>query len=296
MKITASLVKELRERTGAGMMECKKALEAASGDLQAAIEIMRKSGQTKAALKGNRIAAEGVIVIKISEDRKKAIMLEVNCETDFAARDRGFIEFAELIATRGLTTQVVDLDQLLSASLDSEQTILEMRENLVAKIGENITVRRVKIINASGSGSISSYLHGNGRIGVLVELSGTNPDLGKDLAMHIAACKPVAILPEELPETLLKKEREIYLAQLVDTDKPAEIVEKIVVGRIQKFISEITLVKQSFIKNPDISVEDLLKQSNAQIIGFARFEVGEGIEKKESDFAAAVKAQIESTK
>jgi len=294
MMITASLVKELREHTGAGMMECKKALEEAKGNLETAITIMRKSGQAKAAKKVDRVAAEGVILIKISSDNKRAVMVEINCETDFAARDRYFLEFASVVAQKALDAQIAELDKLLIATLDSGQTIIEMREALVAKIGENISIRRVKALNVSGDGSINSYIHGNGRIGVLVGLSVVNSELGKDIAMHVAACKPIALMPEEFPADLLVKEKEIYLAQLRDSGKPPEILEKIVAGRIQKLVSESVLIKQPFVKDPDITVENLLQKFNARVLGFARFEVGEGIEKKETDFATEVEAQVES--
>ena len=296
MTITASLVKELREHTGAGMMECKKALEEAEGNLENAISIMRKSGQAKAAKKIDRIAAEGIIVIKISNDNKRAIMIEVNCETDFAARDRSFLEFANVIAQKGLDMQVADLDKLLATTLDNGQTVLQMREALIAKIGENINIRRVKSLNVPGDGSINSYIHGNGRIGVLLGLSVVNSELGKDIAMHVAACKPIALSPEEFPRALLEKEKEIYLAQLRDSGKPAEILQKIVAGKIQKLISESVLIKQPFVKDPDATVENLLQKFNAGVLGFERFEVGEGIEKKETDFATEVKAQVDSKK
>lgn len=296
MIISAALIKELREQTGAGMLECKKALEEAAGNIEAAISIMRKSGQAKAAKKIDRIAAEGVIMIKTSNDSKKAIMLEINCETDFAARDSSFLEFANAVAAKGLDAEAMDLDKLLAVTMCDGQTVAEMRDGLVAKIGENIGIRRVKTIVMDESGSINSYIHGNGRIGVLVELSTTNAELGKDIAMHVAACKPAALFPEELPAALISREKEIYLAQLQDSGKPAEILEKIVLGKIQKFISESVLVKQAFVKDPDITVEALLKQANAQVLSFTRFEVGEGIEKKETDFAAEVMAQVEAKK
>lgn len=295
MTITANLVKELREQTGAGMMECKKALEEAKGNLEAAITVMRKSGQTKAAKKIERIAAEGVIVIKTSADNKKAIIVEINCETDFAARDHAFLEFADTVATIGLKNEVTELDKLLILPVANGQTVMTLRENLVAKIGENINIRRIKTLLLT-SGAINSYLHSNGRIGVLVGLSIVNPELGKDLAMHIAACKPLAILPEELPHELLQKEKEIYMAELQGSGKPQEILEKIVTGRLQKFVSEMALVKQPFVKNPDITIENLLKGGNAKILSFVRFEVGAGIEKKVADFAAEVKAQTEAKK
>lgn len=294
--ITAALVKELREHTGAGMMECKKALEEAGGVLEAAITIMRKSGQAKAAKKGGRIAAEGVIVIKISDDNKKAVILEINCETDFAARDRSFLEFADVVALKALAADAVDLEKLLNLVLDNGQSVGVMRDNLVATIGENINIRRVKMLSVSGVGSIGSYIHGNGRIGVLVGLTATNPVISKDIAMHIAAINPQAILPEEMPAAIVAREKEIYLAQLQDSGKPAEILEKIVSGRIQKFISESVLVQQAFVKDPDITVGDLLKQANAQVVNFVRFEVGDGIEKKETDFAAEVEAQVAAKK
>lgn len=287
MIITASLVKELRERTGAGMMECKKALEQAQGDIEAAIVAMRKSGQAKAAKKAGRIAAEGAVAIKVSSDGKEAIMVEVNCETDFVARDHNFVEFLNAVAAKGLAATAVNLDDLLAVTLDDGKTIAQTREDLVAKIGENINVRRMKLITTQGT--IGSYVHSNGRIGVLVELSTASLELSKDIAMHIAASKPIVVLPEELPKDLLEKEKEICLAQVEASGKPPAILEKMIVGRMQKFINEATLVKQPFVKNPDITVTDLLKQTNAKVLSFARFEVGEGIEKKEADFAAEVK-------
>ncbi len=296
--ITASLVKELREHTGAGMMECKKALEEANGNLEAAITIMRKSGQAKAAKKVNRIASEGVIAVKISSDNKNAVMVEINCETDFVSRDKSFLEFTEMVANQALKAQVSDLEELFAITLVNGKTIQETREDLVAKIGENINIRRIKFMSIDGDGMIGSYIHGNGRIGVMVGLSVINPELAKDLAMHVAASKPTAILPEDLPPALIAGEKEIYAAQLQaqDVKKPPEILEKILSGRVQKFISEITLIKQAFVKNPDITVETLLQQAKAKIYNFTRFEVGEGIEKKETDFAAEVMAQVEAKK
>lgn len=296
MIISASLIKELREQTGAGMMECKKALEEAQGDLEAAVVIMRKSGQAKAAKKGDRIAAEGAVVAKISADGKAAIILEVNCETDFAARDSGFLEFARMVADKGLDARVASLDQLLSLPMGDGQTVNELRDSLVAKIGENINIRRVQSIAVAADGCISSYVHGNGRIGVLTVLSVVNAELGKDIAMHIAACKPAAITPEELSVSFIDKEREIYLAQLQDSGKPAAMLEKIVEGKIQKLIGESVLIKQPFVKNPDVSIGNLLNQANASILSFVRFEVGEGIEKREVDFAAEVQAQVDAKK
>lgn len=290
MIITASLVKELRERTGAGMMECKKALAEANGDIEAAIIAMRKSGQAKAAKKAGRIASEGVIAIKVSSDGKTAIMVEVNCETDFVARDSNFLEFVNLIATKGLAAMVRNLEDLSILSVVGDKTVAQMREDLVAKIGENINVRRICLITTSGI--IGNYVHNNNRIGVLVEMVGGNFELGKDIAMHIAASKPLVTLPEEVPQDVLNKEKEIYLAQIQNSGKPAAILEKMIVGRMQKFVNELALVKQAFVKNLDVTVEDWLRQNNAKVLRFARFEVGEGIEKKEVDFAAEVKSML----
>lgn len=275
MMITAALVKELRERTGSGMMECKKALTEVGGDIEAAITAMRKSGQAKAAKKAGRIASEGRVAIKVSADGKKAAMVEVNCETDFVARDAGFLAF---------------VDQVVTNTLNGAQTDPQVREDLVAKIGENITVRRTKLLETNGS--IGSYVHSN-KIGVLVEFSSAvQGDVAKDIAMHIAANKPIAVRAEELPQDLLDKEKEICLAQVATSGKPAEILEKMVTGRMQKFISELTLLTQPFVKDPNITVADLLKQSGADVVSFTRFEVGEGIEKKENDFAAEVASLI----
>jgi elongation factor Ts len=293
MTITASLVKDLRERTGAGMMECKKALEETQGDVEAAIVAMRKSGQAKAAKKSGRIAAEGAIAVKVSSDNKKAIMIEVNCETDFVARDHNFLEFVNFVATQGLVAASADLDALLAVTSDDGKTLAQAREDLITKLGENINLRRMELMTTSGV--IGSYVHNNNRIGVLVELSAASPELGKDISMHVAASKPLVVESNELPQELLAKEKEICLAQVQDSGKPPEILEKMVSGRMRKFVSESTLIEQSFVKNPDITVAELLKQANAKVLSFVRFEVGEGIEKKEIDFAAEVKAQVESS-
>lgn len=290
MIVATSLIKELRERTGAGMMECKKALEEAKGNIETAIVAMRKSGQAKAAKKAGRIAGEGAIAIKVSDDSKKAIMVEINCETDFVALDNNFLEFLNTVTTKGLTASVKNLDDLLNMALDKGKTVEQAREELIARIGENINVRRMKFIATSGF--IGSYVHNNNRIGVLVELSTKNPELAKDIAMHIAANKPLVVLPEDLPEDLLNKEKEICLAQVQTSGKPPEILEKMVLGRMQKFINESALIKQPFVKNQDITVSDLLQQTNARVFSFVRFEVGEGIEKKEADFASEVKSLL----
>ncbi len=292
MNITSAQVKELRERTGAGMMECKKALVAANGDIDAAIEAMRKSGQAKAAKKAGRVAAEGVIAIKVAPDNKAAIMLEINTETDFAVKDETFKAFVDMVATRGLESEAVDLPALLSLPVNKEEaapTIIEARESLIAKIGENIQIRRMALIKSEGI--VGSYCHG-GRIGALVEISTEDLALGKDLAMHIAASKPEVIAPEQLSAAIIDKEKEIYLAQAAKSGKPDDIIEKMVAGQIKKFIKEISLIGQPFVKDPSKSVEDLLKDRNAKVRSFIRFAVGEGVEKQETDFAKEVMAQV----
>jgi len=290
MAITASLVKELRDRTGAGMMECKKALTETDGDIEAAIELMRKSGQAKAAKKAGRIAAEGLIVIKLSDDSKKAAMVEVNCETDFVAKDDNFSSFAAAVGERVLDSDVADVESLLKQPLHAgEDTTIEMaREALVAKLGENMTVRR--FVRVESSGTIGAYLHGT-RIGVMVDLEGGDAELAKDIAMHVAATNPICVSAEDVPADRVEKEREIFRAQAAESGKPAEIVEKIVDGRIRKFFEEVTLTGQPFVKDPDISVGKLADKAGAKVAGFHRFEVGEGIEKKQEDFAAEVMAQ-----
>jgi len=290
MAITASLVKELRDRTGAGMMECKKALTETDGDIEAAIEAMRKSGQAKAAKKAGRIAAEGLIVIKKSDDGSRAAMVEVNCETDFVAKDDNFSSFAAAVGERALDSDVVDVEGLLQLPLHAgeDTTIETAREALVAKLGENMTVRR--FVRAASSGVIGVYIHGT-RIGVLVEMEGGDEALAKDVAMHVAATNPLCISADDVPADRVEKEREIFRAQAAESGKPAEIVEKIVDGRIRKFFEEVTLAGQQFVKDPDTTVGKLLEKAGAKVVGIHRFEVGEGIEKKQEDFAAEVMAQ-----
>jgi elongation factor Ts len=291
MAITASLVKELRERTGAGMMECKKALVETDGDIDAAIEQMRKSGQAKAAKKAGRIAAEGVIVISFSEDSGQAAMVEVNSETDFVAKDDNFTSFAKAVAERVLVGAVDDVAALMELPLHEgeETTVNQAREALVSKLGENMNVRRFSQIQAS-SGKLSSYQHG-ARIGVVVELDGGDEELGKDLAMHIAATNPICLSADQMPQDLLDKERDIVTAQAKESGKPDEIVAKMVDGRMRKYLAENTLLGQAFVKDPDTTVEKLLKSKAASIVQYARFEVGEGIEKKQENFAEEVMAQ-----
>jgi len=292
MVITAALVKELRERTGSGMMECKKALVETDGDIEAAIENMRKSGQAKAAKKAGRTAAEGIIVIKFSDDGKKAAMVEVNCETDFVGKDDNFTSFANAVAERALNSDVDTVEALLEQPLhDGEDTTVNMaREALIVKIGENINVRRFERFQTE-TGALASYNHGI-RIGVVVELEGGDAVLGKDIAMHVAATNPVCVSADQVPADMLEKEREIYKAQALESGKPENIIEKMIEGRMRKYLSEITLVGQPFVKDPDITVEKLLAAANASVVNFKRFEVGEGIEKKQENFADEVMAQV----
>ncbi|MES9942304.1 MAG: translation elongation factor Ts [Candidatus Thiodiazotropha sp. 6PLUC2] len=291
MAITASLVKELRDRTGAGMMECKKALVESNGDVDAAIEQMRKSGQAKAAKKAGRIAAEGIIVLSFNDDKTQGAMVEVNCETDFVGKDDNFTSFAEAVAERVLAGGSDDVASLMEQPLHEgeETTVNQAREALISKLGENMNVRRFARFQAS-SGTLVNYRHGV-RIGVVLELEGGDEELGRDLAMHIAATNPICLSAEQMPQDLLDKEREIVTAQAKESGKPDEIVTKMVDGRMRKYLSENTLLGQAFVKDPDTSVEKLLKSKGAQIVQYKRFEVGEGIEKKQENFAEEVMAQ-----
>jgi len=292
MQVTASMVKELRERSGAAMMECKKALVETDGDIDAAFDHLRKSGAAKAAKKAGRIAAEGAIITLVSDGT--AVILEVNSETDFVANDDNFKAFANAVATTILEHQpetVEDLsDQLLSGSGD---TVENARAQLVAKIGENISIRRFSIVEASGN--LAAYLHGN-RIGVVVELDGGDATLAKDIAMHIAASNPVCVSADDVAPDIVAKEREIQTAQADQSGKPAEIVAKMVEGRLRKFIADITLTGQPFVKDPDKTVGQLLKENKAGVRSFIRYEVGAGIEKKEDNFAEEVMAQARAAK
>jgi len=290
MAITASLVKELRERTGAGMMECKKALTETDGDIEAAIENMRKSGQAKAAKKAGRTAADGVIVVAQSADGSNAVMVEVNCETDFVAKDENFRSFADAVAERVLASDAADVAALMALPLHEgeDTTIEEARQALVSKIGENMNVRRFARMTANGA--IASYRHGV-RIGVLIDVTGGEEGLGRDLAMHVAASNPVCVDEDQVPADLLAKEREITEAQAKESGKPDNIVEKMIEGRMRKYLGEITLVGQAFVKDPDTKVGKLLQSQGASVSAFTRFEVGEGIEKKVEDFREEVMAQ-----
>lgn len=290
MSISASMVKELRERTGAGMMECKKALVDSNGDLDAAIDLLRTTGQAKAEKKAKRIAAEGRIVIK--NDTKHTVILEINSETDFVANDSNFINFAESVAEAILDNEINDLESLNKTNLSSGTNIEMARTELVAKIGENISIRRFDKIKQCDN--MGLYTHG-AKIGVVVSLSGGDEEVSKDIAMHVAASNPICIDSEGVPEELVSREKRIFKEQAASSGKPPEIVEKMIEGRMKKFFKEITLLGQPFIKNPDLSVNDLLNESNAEIISFKRYEVGEGIDKKEENFADEVMAQIKGS-
>ncbi len=292
MAITAALVKELRERTGAGMMECKKALVESDGDIEAAIEAMRKSGQAKAAKKAGRIAADGVVVLKIAPDGKSAVMVEVNSETDFVAKDANFADFANAVGEAALACAVADVDGLIAQPIrvGEATTIAEAREALVAKIGENVQLRRLVRFDKA-QGLLHSYRHGV-RIGVLVEMEGGDAELGKDVAMHIAASNPLCVSADQVPAEALEKEKEIFRAQALESGKPADVVDKIIGGRVRKYLEEVTLLGQAFIKDADLTVEKLLDRAGAKVYRFARVEVGEGIEKKQENFADEVMAQV----
>jgi elongation factor Ts len=292
MNITADAVKQLRERTGAGMMECKKALVETKGDLDAAAELMRKQGLAKADKKAARVAAEGVIAIEKASDGRAAAMVEVNCETDFVARERDFRAFAQDVAARALASRPASLEALLATALAGGETIDERRRALVAKIGENIGIRRFALLTANGQ--LGAYVHGT-RIGALVALEGGDAPLAHDLAMHVAASNPRYRTAADVPVDVVAKEREILTEQAQGEGKPPEIVAKMVEGRLRKALGEITLTGQAFVKDPDVSVEKLLKNARASVQGFERFEVGAGIEKKQGDFVAEVMAQVKGS-
>ncbi len=286
-EITTSLVKELRERTGLGMMDCKKALQAADGDIEKAIEDLRKESGLKAAKKAGRTAAEGLVMTKIAEDGSYGVMVEVNSETDFAARNEQFVDFANTVLETVFSKKQADIDALLAAGLEQE------RQTMVQEIGENITVRRATLVE--GEGATGAYVHSNNKIAVLVALKGGSEELAKDVAMHVAAVNPLVVNAEDVPADVLSKESEIYSAQAAESGKPADIVEKMVSGRLRKFVEEVSLLEQAFVKDPDIKVGKLVKDAGGEVLSFVRFEVGEGIEKKEEDFAAEVAAQLKGS-
>lgn len=289
MAVTAGLVKELRERTGAGMMDCKKALEETAGDIEAAIELMRKNGQAKAAKKAGRIAAEGVVITRVGNGF--GIAIEFNCETDFVARDVSFLGFANAVADLAHANKLFTVDAINAADLNGA-SVEETRATLVAKIGENINVRRINVVEG---GNIGAYVH-SGRIGVLAVLEGGSEEHAKDVAMHIAANNPAYLTPESVPADVVAKEKEIQIEIAINSGKPKEIAEKMVVGRMTKFTGEVSLTGQMFVKDPNITVADFLKSAGAKAVSFIRLEVGEGIEKQETDFAAEVAAQIAAAK
>ena len=282
--ISASQVKELREKTGLGLMDCKKALEEANGDLDLAVEELRKTSGLKASKKSSRSAADGLIGIKSSDG--KSFMVEINCETDFVARDESFNLFMQEVLEIVSTNGDKSLEELLKSGIE------EKREKLVQKLGENIVVRRAttSVDNADSSGI---YLHSNNKIGTIISLKGGTEEVAKDIAMHAAATDPMAISPSDIPEDVIEKEREIYKAQSEESGKPADIVEKMIEGKVRKFLSEVSLTEQDFVKDPGLKINDILKDNDASIIGFTRFEVGEGIEVEKVDFASEVMSQIE---
>jgi elongation factor Ts len=291
--ISAGMVKELRERTSSGMMECKKALVEANGDMELAIENMRKAGLAKADKKSGRIAAEGIIGVKVSDDGKAVAIVDINCETDFVAKADDFVSFVNSVSVALLNAEGIETEeQLLAMPLEGGVTVDEMRRGLISKLGENITVRRFEKFKTTEGGT-AAYLHGN-KIGVIVELAMADQELGKDVAMHIAASKPVCVSEDQVPTETIEKEKEIFLAQQEEKikGKPVDIVEKMIAGRVSKFLGEVTLLGQPFIKDDKKTVGQLAKEKGNIIIRFSRFEVGEGIEKKEENFAEEVMAQV----
>lgn len=289
MAITASMVKELRERTGLGMMECKKALEETDGNMDLAIEELRKKSALKAAKKAGRTTADGLLAVRVAEDGKRAALVEVNIETDFAAKNEKFIGFVGDVLGEVFSTGVTDVNALLAGSLGAR------REQLVQEIGENISVRRAACFETS-DGVIASYLHGDNRKGALVELSAGDTVLGRDVAMHVTAISPMVVRGQDVPADVLEKEREIYTAQAAESGKPADIVAKMVEGRVRKYLAEVSLLDQPFVKDPNLTVAKLLAGANATCRRFVRYEVGEGIEVEKADFAAEVAAQVQASR
>jgi elongation factor Ts len=292
-EITASMVKELRSRTGLGMMECKKALEEAGGDMNKAEDLLRIRSGAKASKVAGRVAAEGTIGIHMSGDRKLGALVEVNCETDFVAKDQNFAGFAKAVAELAAAGSITDVEALTRARLASGESVEATRQALVMKLGENIGVRRVAVHKAKGR--LAHYLHGT-RIGVMVDLEGGDETLGKDLAMHAAASKPISVSRDQVPAELIAREREIARARALESGKPANLVEKIVEGSVQKYLAEVTLLGQPFVKDDKTTVEKLLAAKGAKVHAFTLFIVGEGIEKKAADFAAEVMAQASQAK
>ena len=292
MAITAALVKELRERTGAGMMDCKKALMETSADLEAAIDLMRASGAAKAAKKSGRVASEGLVSLTISDDNKNAAILEVNSETDFVTKGSAFIDFVDALGILALKNKPESLEAFLSQTLSSGETVDEARQGIIAKIGENISVRRLQIVTTE-NGVLGAYKHGE-RIAVLTVLSGTDGELAKDIAMHVAASKPECVSEDQLSNELVEREKAIFIEQAKESGKPDNIIEKMIVGRMKKFVNEVTLYGQAFVKDPDTTVGALVKSKGAEVESFIRYEVGEGMEKKEDNFVEEVMAQAQT--
>ncbi len=289
MAVSASLVKELRERTGLGMLECKKALKETDGDINLAIENLRKASGLKAAKKADRTAAEGVVVAKSAGDGSYAVVVEINSETDFVARDQGFLDFAQSVLEKAFASKISDVAALVDDEVENA------RQALVQKIGENIGVRRVALVEPSG-GVVGLYVHSNGRIASIVELKGGNVETARDIAMHVAAVNPQVVNTSDMPAEAVEKEKDIIKAQPDMAGKPDNIVEKMMTGRINKFLKENSLVEQAFVKDPELTVGQLAKKAEAEVQSFVRFEVGEGIEKEEEDFAAEVAAQVAASK
>jgi elongation factor Ts len=289
--ITASMVKELRERTGLGMMDCKKALLEADGVIDKAIDDLRKASGSKAAKKAGRVASEGIVLSKVAQDGNFGVMVEINSETDFVARDESFLTFATEVLDQAFLHSEASIDALLAEGLEAA------REALVQKIGENISVRRIERLQVddADAGIIETYVHSNNRIAVLLALRGGDSGLGKDIAMHVAAVNPLVVSPEEVPEELLAKESEIYSAQARESGKPEEIIAKMINGRLKKYVAEVSLLEQSFVKNPDMTIKALLNEAGADVVSFVRYELGEGIKKEEVDFATEVAAQLENS-
>lgn len=288
--ISAQLVMQLRERTGAGMMECKKFLLATGGDIEAAITEMRKAGQAKADKKADRVAAEGAVIIATSEDGREAVMVEINSETDFVARDTNFIEFAQGVANTALNANTDTIEAIKALQIHGgASTVEEARQQLVAKIGENIQLRRMLRIKSDGV--VGTYLHGS-KIGVVVAMNPGEVQTAKDIAMHVAASRPTVVRPDEVSAELIANERSIFEAQARESGKPQAIIDKMIDGRIQKYLNEVSLLGQPFVKNPDLTVEQFLNQKSSKVESFIRFEVGEGIEKKQDNFVEEVMAQV----
>jgi elongation factor Ts len=283
------MVKELRDRTGAGMMECKKALVETGGDMDAAVEQLRKSGQAKADKKSGRVAADGRVLI--AADGKNAAMVEINSETDFVAKDENFAAFADAVGSCVLASDAADVEALAAIKLADGRTVEEARTELVAKVGENISVRR--FVRLEAADHLGTYTHG-ARIGAIVSMTGGDDELARDVAMHVAASNPVCVDESGVPADMLERERRIFAEQAAESGKPAEIVEKMVVGKVNKYLKEITLVGQPFVKDPDVTVGKLLADAGATVVGFVRYEVGEGIEKKEDNFVEEVMSQVKS--